>query len=304
MKFGILSFDVANKHSITSVIEHAVKVEEAGLTRFWLGEHYGATMWANPEPLIPIILGMTERINVGAAGILLNLHSSYRVACSFKLMNSMFPGRVDLGIAKGSSTDEFLTLLHDFQSGVPNNTQKKVEDLFSFFNNEDEYFEKGITVPPYKYPAPNLWMLGLSYNGLRDSLEYNANFSRSLFHNVSKHDTMTEELKQFTDQYGEKYGKKPKVNIAIAGIVGDSEKDAKDLHSQSMWGKNSFIHPNILSCKDKFTDYVLQLNHDYEVNEIIFLDLSPTLENKFQTIELLSEIQASETSKSEISLVA
>lgn len=304
MKFGILSFDIANKHSITSVIEHAVKVEEAGLSRFWLGEHYGATMWANPEPLIPIILGMTERINVGSAGILMNLHSSYRVACSFKLMNSLFPGRVDLGVAKGSATEDILELMHDIQSGMANNTHKKVEDLFSFFNNEEEYFAKGITVPPYKYPAPNLWLLGLSYSGLKDALKYKSNFSRSLFHNVSNREPLNEELKAYTDQYGEKFGEKPKVNIAVSGVVGKSEIDAKNQHARSMWGKNTFILPNILAGKDKFTDYILQLNENYDVEEIIFLDLSPTLENKFETVELLGEIQASIAAEDQKSLVA
>lgn len=291
MEFGILSFDIGNRKNITTVIEHAIKAEEAGLKRFWLGEHYGSEMWANPEPVIPVLLGMTERINIGAAGILMNLHSPYRVACSFKVMNAIFPGRVDLGIAKGSSTETFLELLHAHESGKPHPISKKIDNLFSYLHQPEKHLENGVLIHPNGYPAPDVWMLGLSYNGLKNTLKYNCHFSRSLFHGVSNLDPMVEELNIFRDQYGTQYGVKPKVNIAIAGVLGDTEAEAQKFYKRSVWGNNGFIAPNIVGSREHFKDYIKELNSTYDVDEIIFLDLSATMENKYETIELLSQVQ-------------
>jgi alkanesulfonate monooxygenase SsuD/methylene tetrahydromethanopterin reductase-like flavin-dependent oxidoreductase (luciferase family) len=289
MKFGILCFDIGNSHDVTDVIQYAIKAEESLMSRFWLGEHYGQTIWNNPEPLLPIILGMTESINVGAAGILVNLHSSYRVACAFKLMNAVFPNRVDLGIAKGGTTPDYQALLFECDNFAPFPISTKIENLFNYFKDEDEYFAKGITFPPYKYPKPNMWLLGLSNRSLNEALNYNCNFSRSLFHASSFQLPDIEEIRTFKKQYFDSYGSYPLINIVFSGVVADNTEEAKRLYENSVWSKNTFIIANFIGSRIDFNAYINKLQNDFEIDELIFLDLSPSIQNKFETLQILQE---------------
>lgn len=290
MKFGILSFDMGESHDVTDIVQYGIKTEEAGLGKFWLGEHYNQILWSNPEPLIPVILGMTESINVGIAGILIDLHSAYRVALSFKLMNSLFPGRVDLGIAKGSSTDEYKNLMRDHKDGIPNSIIEKIDNLFHFFENEEKYVKDGIMIPPCNYPRPNLWMLGLSYNSIKYSLDHSCGFSRSLFHSTAITTPLKSELLIYMEAYQNLYSSTPKVNIAIAGVIGSSSINAKNQYENSIWNGNEFIIPNFLGDRHAFEDYIYKLQDDFGVNEFIFLDLSPTVKNKFDSLSVFNEI--------------
>lgn len=290
MKFGILSFDMGESHDVTDIVKYGIKAEEAGLGKFWLGEHYGQILWSNPEPLIPVILGMTETITVGIAGILIDLHSAYRVALSFKLMNSLFPGRVDLGIAKGSTTEEYKNLMYDHKNGTSNTIIEKIDNLFHFFENEEKFVKDGITIPPSNYPNPNLWMLGLSYNSINFSLDHKCGFSRSLFHSSAIKTPLKLELLSFTEKFNILHSEQPKINVAISGVIGKSTKDAKYQFEKSVWNGNEFIIPNFLGDRYEFEDYIYKLQDEFGVNEIIFLDLSPTIRNKFDSLEVFNSI--------------
>ncbi|MEL6654219.1 MAG: LLM class flavin-dependent oxidoreductase [Bacteroidota bacterium] len=114
MKIGLLTFEIGmERNDAMQLFEYAQIADELGFSRFWLGEHYDDPLnyWSNPEPLLPLLLGHTERINVGTAGILIRLHSPFRVATNFRLLNSMFMGRVDLGLAGGYAKDPVVEAL-------------------------------------------------------------------------------------------------------------------------------------------------------------------------------------------------
>lgn len=91
------------------LFEIVPKAEQMGFTRFWLGEHYESDVaWRNPELLLTLLAGCTERIRLGVAGVLLNLHNPLLVAQNYNLLSYFFQNRIDLGIAKGFSSDEVM----------------------------------------------------------------------------------------------------------------------------------------------------------------------------------------------------
>src|SRR5688572_26849321 len=108
-QIGLLNFsqfDRVDDHteSIQELIEYAQLADQLGFSRFWLGEHYlyqKKQNWTNPEILLPILAGSTDRIKIGIAGSLICVHRPLDIAASFKLLSSLFPGRIDLGMAKG-----------------------------------------------------------------------------------------------------------------------------------------------------------------------------------------------------------
>lgn len=90
----------------------ACAVERAGYTRLWYAEHHNMPGIASttPEILIAHIGTMTKRIRLGAGGVMLPNHSPLKVAESYKLLEAMHPGRIDLGIGRAPGTDGLTAL--------------------------------------------------------------------------------------------------------------------------------------------------------------------------------------------------
>ena len=88
--------------AIAGAARIAQAVEQAGYRRYWVSEHHNMRSLAcsAPEILIAHIGAVTERIRVGAAGIMLPNHAAFKVAETFRTLLAMYPGRIDLGLGR------------------------------------------------------------------------------------------------------------------------------------------------------------------------------------------------------------
>ncbi len=87
----------------------ARRAEELGYGRFWVAEHHNFPTIASTSPpvLIAHLAASTERIRVGSGGVMLPNHPALVVAEQFALLESLHPGRIDLGIGRAPGTDPF-----------------------------------------------------------------------------------------------------------------------------------------------------------------------------------------------------
>ena len=73
-------------------IELAPRLEQSGYGRYWLAEHHGSDVaHGSPELLAPVLAGVTSKMRIGVAGVLLRLYSPYKVAQDFRLLHTIFP---------------------------------------------------------------------------------------------------------------------------------------------------------------------------------------------------------------------
>jgi luciferase family oxidoreductase group 1 len=93
--------------SVAGAVGIAQAVEAAGYRRYWVSEHHNMTSLAcsAPELLIAHVGAQTERIRVGAAGIMLPNHAPLKVAEMFRTLLAMYPGRIDLALGRAPGTD-------------------------------------------------------------------------------------------------------------------------------------------------------------------------------------------------------
>jgi len=105
--------------ALAATVAMAQRAEQLGFHRYWLAEHHNskALAGAAPEVAIAYILAKTSRIRVGSGGVMLQHYSPYKVAEVFKVLASLAPGRVDLGIGKAPGglprSTEALQAVHD-----------------------------------------------------------------------------------------------------------------------------------------------------------------------------------------------
>ncbi|MEL6656718.1 MAG: LLM class flavin-dependent oxidoreductase [Bacteroidota bacterium] len=292
LKLGVLSFDVPNALDIGGLVSYAVKADELGYSKFWLGEHYDSPgLWLNPEPLIPILLGFTEQISIGAAGIILRVHSSYRVAANFRLMNALFPGRVDLGLASGHAPALATKALTNMEKAEVSqiDVKEKIAELLAFYREEEANMKQGLFVNPPQFSPPNIWLLGARLRSFEYATRLGINQSFSLMHNPDAFDVTKVKLEEMTETFFQEHGKRPDINVAFSGVLAKDEKEARKIYGKSLMN-NPFIKPNILGGFNMFQDQLLQFQEEFGVNEFVFLDLSPEMSHRLETIEQLASL--------------
>ncbi len=98
--------DKTHAEAIARAVELAQHAEKLGYHRFWVPEHHGLTLFAScaPAVLIGHIAGATQSIRVGAGGVMLLNHAPLVIAEQFGTLESMYPGRIDLGLGRAAGT--------------------------------------------------------------------------------------------------------------------------------------------------------------------------------------------------------
>ena len=111
--FSILDLAPINEgsdaaQSFRNTLDLARHGERWGYRRFWLAEHHGLPGIASAATavLIAHVAGGTSRIRVGAGGIMLPNHAPLVIAEQFGTLESLYPGRIDLGLGRAPGTDQ------------------------------------------------------------------------------------------------------------------------------------------------------------------------------------------------------
>jgi luciferase family oxidoreductase group 1 len=112
IKLGILDQSIVRQGStvqeaIQETIATAKLAEDLGYSRFWVSEHHNSTFIAGstPEVLMVKLADATNHIRIGSGGIMLPNHSALKVAENFRMLETLFPGRIDLGMGRAPGTD-------------------------------------------------------------------------------------------------------------------------------------------------------------------------------------------------------
>ncbi|TBR26768.1 MAG: MsnO8 family LLM class oxidoreductase, partial [Reyranella sp.] len=106
--------------AVRDTLELAQLCDRLGYTRYWLAEHHSSEALAGstPEVLITRVAGLTERIRVGSGGVMLPHYSAYKVAENFRMLETLFPGRIDVGIGRAPGSDQHAEVLRHLVGAV------------------------------------------------------------------------------------------------------------------------------------------------------------------------------------------
>jgi luciferase family oxidoreductase group 1 len=144
--------------------ELARLADRLGYERIWYAEHHGMGGIAatSPDLMIAHVAPATERIRVGAGGVMLPNHAPLQVVERYRTLEALHPGRIDLGIGRAPGTDP---LTGQALRTVPGQyTENLMAELFAFARDDfpnDHPFAR-IKVAPADIALPPIWMLGSS----------------------------------------------------------------------------------------------------------------------------------------------
>jgi luciferase family oxidoreductase group 1 len=159
-----------HSEALQQTIQLAQKADAWGFTRYWIAEHHNTKGLASPSPevLISTLGARTNRIRVGSGGVLLPHYSAYKVAENFRMLEALYPGRIDLGIGRAPGGTPFTAkALRDGRPDIFEGLDKfpeQLSDLKGFLTDslEEGHRFKGVLASPFVPTVPQMWLLGSS----------------------------------------------------------------------------------------------------------------------------------------------
>jgi luciferase family oxidoreductase group 1 len=223
--------------AFANMLDLAQHAEGWGFHRYWLAEHHNMPGIASAATAVLIghVAGGTQRIRVGAGGIMLPNHSPLQVAEQFGTLASLYPDRIDLGLGRAPGTDQptarALRRYFDSADQFP----QDVRELLHYF----EPAQKGQAVravPGAGIPVP-VWLLGSSLFSARLSAAMGLPFA---FASHFAPDAMDEALAVYRREFrASQYLQAPYAVLGLNVVASDSEADAKRLFTTQ---QQSFVN--------------------------------------------------------------
>ena len=216
--------------SFRNTLELAQRAEEWGYRRFWVAEHHNMPGIASAATavLIAHVGAGTTRIRVGAGGIMLPNHAPLQVAEQFGTLESLFPGRVDLGLGRAPGTDPAaMRALRRTLHSDPDAFPRDVQELMAFFE-EAMPGQMVRAVPGAGLHVP-IWILGSSTFGAQVAAAFGLPFAfASHFAPAQLFDALALYREGFRPS---RQLEKPYVMLGVNVVAADTDDEARFLAS-------------------------------------------------------------------------
>ena len=267
--------------AVAMTLEIAPMLEGFGYSRYWLAEHHSSKVAHScPELLLPLIAVRTQRMRIGAGGILLRLHSPLKIAKDFKLLHSIFPNRIDLGIARGGTPPEMTKLLRN-SSAEEASFENQISELLCYLRETAT-----IVANPQGVQPPEVWMLGSNVTSMHLAALHGTAFCFACFLANPATDPANV-LKIYSREFAASAEfVEPKSSIAFAGVCMRTDARAQELaQKETPIG----MYPTVVGSPKTCGDVVRNLHGRTGVTEFVFLDMCQRLEDKLESYRLLAE---------------
>jgi luciferase family oxidoreductase group 1 len=176
------------RQAVQETVELAKLADQLGYTRFWVSEHHntGSLAGSTPEVLIAHLAGQTQHLRIGSGGVMLPNHSALKVAENFRMLEALFPGRIDLGMGRAPGTDRLTaSVLNPSNQFNEQDFAEQLMDLQNYFHDtaEDGPVAAKIRAIPLIDTVPGRWLLSSSGQSSLYAAHFGMGFSFAHFIN-------------------------------------------------------------------------------------------------------------------------
>jgi luciferase family oxidoreductase group 1 len=219
--------------AIRETLALAEAVDRLGYRRYWLAEHHSSDGLAGsaPEILIGQVAARTCQIRVGSGGVMLSHYSALKVAENFRLLETLFPGRIDLGIGRAPGSDRLTAraLAHGPGALGIDQFPAQIRDVIGWLHNEMDPAHPfaGVRAMPVGPTAPEVWLLGSSADSATYAAHFGTAFSFAHFINANGGDEITRMYRGYFRP--SEWLAEPVVSVGVFVICADTEEEAQRL---------------------------------------------------------------------------
>ena len=247
IKLSVLDLcPVLSGEDVYSTYKHSVELarftEDLGFERYWLAEHHNMEGIGSsaPEVLIAHIASATQKIRVGAGGIMLPNHASLHIAEVFRTLEALYPHRIDLGIGRApGSGSKAATALRGSRHLSADNFPKQLDELMSWLKDKNPESHPGVGAIPVNVIPPELWILGSSDFGAQLAAYKGLPYS---FAQHFSHLPALEILRMYKEEFRpSEWLKEPMAMMGTHIICAETDEEAQELALSSDLSFSLFV---------------------------------------------------------------
>jgi luciferase family oxidoreductase group 1 len=313
---------VTAAQAVKETIELAKFTDTLGYTRFWVSEHHntGSLAGSTPEVLIAHLAGQTQNMRIGSGGVMMPNHSTLKVAENFRMLEAMFPGRIDLGMGRAPGTDRLTaSVLNPSNQFNEQDFVEQLMDLQNYFHDAAETgpIARKIRAIPQIDTVPNMWLLSSSGQSSMFAAHFGMGFSFAHFINPAGGAQAVELYRSRFQPSADLV--QPEANVAIFAFC--SEDEEKVMQHQAVmdyrflqFERGSAIYPItyddvkdatysikeqerikfnrrrvVAGTPQKMKEQITQLANTYAVDEVVIITIAEDFEDRLTSYQLLAE---------------
>jgi luciferase family oxidoreductase group 1 len=221
--------------ALRNSIDLAVHIDGLGYVRYWTAEHHSLSSVASPAPDVMIgqIAAVTKHIHVGSGGVMLPNHAPLVVAERFKMLEALFPGRIDLGLGRAPGTDG--TTAYALRSRLDrregDDFLERLHELTLWETREfpDGHPYHNVIAMPDDVPLPPIWLLGSSDYSSELAAQVGMGFAFA--HHFASHDAVTAMVNYRARFQPSRWRATPHAILAVAVVTAETDAEADRLAS-------------------------------------------------------------------------
>ena len=235
--------------ALGETIDLARRAERLGYRRYWVAEHHNTQSFAGsaPEVLIARLAAETRSMRVGSGGVMMPHYSPLKVAECFRVLETLYPGRIDLGLGRAAGTDPHTTaaLMPGPKAYPPEVFPQQIEMLTQFLEDatglhgaeggfpEDHPYTH-IHAAPRGPGVPEMWMLGSGGDGAIHAALFGLDYCYAHFINP---DAADQALRAYRRNFRPSRRRQmPNAAIGLSVLVADTEEEARRIAaSRNLW---------------------------------------------------------------------
>jgi luciferase family oxidoreductase group 1 len=202
--------------ALRNTLDLARLADRLGFRRYWLAEHHNLAAIASavPEIMIGQVAAATQRIRVGSGGVMLPNHAPLMVAERFKVLEALFPDRIDLGLGRAPGTDPVTSYALRRRQGASDDDDflERFQELLALErrNLPEGHPFNSVHAMPLGVKLPPIWLLGSS--GYSAELAAAVGMGFSFAHHFASHDAVSA-MRSYRDHF------KPSVDLAAPASI-------------------------------------------------------------------------------------
>jgi len=219
------------RRAILETLALARRAEALGYHRYWLAEHHAIAALADPCPevLVARLGAETTRLRIGTGGVLLPYYSAFRTAEAFRMLEALYPGRIDLGVGRAPGGDA-RTARAVAGGGFPDAEQfpQQVWELGAHLAGKlpaDHPYAR-LRLQPEVSTSPEIWLLGSS--GYSGALAAQLGMAFAFAHFINPHGG-DEVMQAYREHFRPGHEPSPRTIVCTFAICGEDDGDAERL---------------------------------------------------------------------------
>jgi alkanesulfonate monooxygenase SsuD/methylene tetrahydromethanopterin reductase-like flavin-dependent oxidoreductase (luciferase family) len=275
-------------------------LDALGYSRFWATEHHSPTQSASPIVAATVAAGLSSRMRVGTAGVMIQAHSPLRVAQDFRLLDTLYPDRVDLGIIRNTPSGLALPGLLDGRPAPQSSDYSgRVEEVARLMRRQAKAGHlHGSRVGPISKPRtrPQLWLCGMSETSAR--LAGRLGMGYAFHHQINSWRPTPQDGPAILAAYRDAFvpddrGTPPRTVIVCYGTCADTDTRAhtlwNEIHTEGRPPADSTQIASFMGTPDQCREQLLDLRHRYAADEIALQTFARPLDDRIRGYELLAD---------------